>query len=250
MKTLRASGLTAGVLCLMAGCVAPGTTDNQTAAPAAPAAPAAQTPAKMEQADAPQTPQPQAARVVERPSNAVGDVCYYDRTIGYKKMRETRTLTSMTTDKLVWEIQTDTGIKGVLEANIVDNGFVVFRDVSWANGQIVTAASGYRWISFPAAPGQNWGVKTDFKGETFTGTIEDEINYDKWEKVKVPAGEFNSLRLNIKSAYWNLPRKGTNPDVKGNMTIWVSPDTKCLITELKFSNSVGEKGSARLVASN
>lgn len=253
MSTLRMNGWAAGILLALSGCVAPGTATDRTAASDKPAeatgapAEATGTPAA---APASSPPQQQAVRALARPANAVGDVCYYDRTIGYKKMRETRTLTSMTDDKFVWDIQTDTGIRGVLEAQVVDSGFLVTRDVSWANGQNVTIAPGYKWISFPAEPGQAWDVKTDFKGQTFSGMVEDEIKIDKWEKVKVPAGEFNALRMNFKSAYWNAPRKGDRPDVKGHMTLWTSPETKCLLVELKFSNSVGERGTTRLVGSN
>lgn len=249
MRTLQVSGVTLGVMCLLAGCVAPGTTASQSSTPGhsadgekAVAAPAT--------APASGTTGIQEARALERPVNAVGDVCYYERTIGYKKMKETRTLTSITDEKFVWDIQTDTGIKGVLETSVVDNRYVVTRDVSWANGQNVSIAPGYNWISFPAAPGQNWAVKTDFKGQTFNGTVEDEIKIEKWEKVKVPAGEFDALRMTFKSEYWNLPRKGTKPDVRGNMTLWATPAHKCLFVELKFSNSVGERGTTRLVASN
>lgn len=106
------------------------------------------------------------------------------------------------------------------------------RDGNWlkrpaTNMQIFMFSPAYQAFAFPLAPGKTWkarSIATDpADGRRFRVVIEGTVL--GWERIKVPAGEFDALKVrrNVFVDYWELGVRGQSVIVENE---WYAPALK------------------------
>lgn len=171
--------------------------------------------------------QPTSPPKVERPDIKVGDAWTYDRLDGKSKAKEYTTVVKVTSvdDK---EIRTESRRtdNGAIETTVRD------RDLN----RLVTDAPPRKTMSdpfgaeysFPLEVGKTWERKVtttrsnqpDWKVvAALTGKVVG------WEQVKVPAGTFNSMKIEVNGLYDGLDARGRWNGVIAE-TIWYVPELK------------------------
>jgi hypothetical protein len=85
--------------------------------------------------------------------------------------------------------------------------------------------SDYRWLSFPLEVNKQWKVKTHWGMSGYTGTEEFEVTVVGYEKVRVPAGEFDAFKLKYRST-WSAEGDGVGSN---SNTYWYAPATRAIV---------------------
>ena len=178
---------------------------------------------------------------IQMPAFAVGDSCTFERTVNGKTQTDQRVLTQIADGKNVWSSSIATGAAAVIEFDSATQNVV--HDVTLSNNQKASFSPPFKWIEFPLSPGKSWETRATVKGETFTSDVTAKAVAGQWEKVKVPAGEFDAIKVTWKESI----RSGTSSG-SGTFTYWISPAAKCAV-KLTYSNTYGEKGQALLLSS-
>jgi hypothetical protein len=137
-----------------------------------------------------------------------------DQRTGIKEAEFDRKITSVTPS----EIQgTENEAKLVLtpELNVVESSTMV-----------VTGDA--KLLSFPLEVGKKWNTKYSFANKQSSTKLRFQLEASvvAYEKVKVPAGEFDAFKIEYKG-YWNNETTGRNGRIK--MTNWFSPDARCIV---------------------
>jgi hypothetical protein len=183
---------------------------------------------------------------IDAPTLKVGDSWTYDRTDGWKNLKE------YTTVVVVTEVS-DTESRS--EGKRSDNGQVatVFRnkDLNRVRTEVgdrrFLAEPYYPLYSFPLETGKSWE-----KEVTFTRSYDDWKVVSKmkgqvlgWEKVSVPAGTFEALKIVLSGSYNGSggPNTGGAGRWTGQQseTIWYAPEVRNAV------KSVYEDGGARSI---
>lgn len=220
------------VTCLaLAACVPPDATRDTAPSAAQPSANDGKSAAKV----AAEAPLP-----IEMPRYAVGDSCTYDRTVNGKRQKETRTVSGIADGRMMWTSAMESGSTATLEFDAASNA--AYRDVALANNQKISFSAPYRWVDYPLTAGKTWETEAVVKGENFTADVKSKVTAGNWEKIKVPAGEFQALKVSWKEQIVSNGSRGS-----GTLTYWVSRDSKCLV-KATYRNTWGERGEIVLAA--
>src|SRR5262245_36822672 len=124
----------------------------------------------------------------------VGDVCTYQLQLGSRKPSvHTQTVSDVSADRITIADKGNDGSGGSI---VLEQGGSRVRNwMSQATGQQVTFDPTLAWLSPPLRPGNTWAVQTAMIGETFQTDTTATFRVGDWEKVRVPAGEFVSLKV-------------------------------------------------------
>ena len=110
------------------------------------------------------------------------------------------------------------------------------------NGQPCTFSPGVTFVDFPVAKGKKWTQSFAVKGETFTSQVQSDYEVDKVEKVKTPAGEFESFRISHKGLIRGTDAKGAAFSGREDGRYWVTlVSGKLAVVKIEYRNSFGEK---------
>lgn len=227
-----------GILLALGACVPPGASNDGPGASSAAASGEKEAAHRRASADA--TPAV-AAPSVEKPNYAIGDSCTYERTVNNRKSTEKRVVSEIANGRLIWASSMDDGRTAKLEFDAASMD--VYRDVALANNQSITFSSPYRWVDYPLTAGKAWETQAIVNGESFTADVKTKVIVGKWEKLKVPAGEFDAIKVT-----WKERINSNGSHGSGTLSYWMSPSSKCMLKAI-YSNSWGEKGQTLLVAS-
>jgi hypothetical protein len=151
------------------------------------------------------------------PTLKVGDRWKYernDRRTGAKEAEFTRTIATVTAARIEG---TDNDAKLVLNPDLsaVENGSGTYSGDS-------------RYVSFPMEVGKKWSFKYNFVNKTNAGQSRWQLDATVvgYEKVKVPAGEFDAFKIEYKG-YWNNDRINRNGRI--TQTSWFAPAARATV---------------------
>jgi len=95
--------------------------------------------------------------------------------------------------------------------------------------------------------GNAWAVQITIIGETFQAGTTVTFRAWNWEKVRVPAGEFVSLKVIATLSYILMNNEGQTNRGTGTWTYWIASGTNCLVRH-EYSDSFGDKSSWQLLS--
>jgi hypothetical protein len=164
---------------------------------------------------------------IPAPDIQVGDSWTYDSIDGYKNVREftiESRAAEVGADRIVFEWKrTDERASG---------SWIVNRDLDWIERRSTSGSNVadpfYPSLSFPLSVGKKWSQKVKFvaryeQEKTVEADLEGRVI--GWEKVTVPAGTFDALKIEVSGPYkgysGNFNWKGLMRDV-----IWYAPEVK------------------------
>ena len=179
---------------------------------------------------------------IEMPRFAEAKSCVYEKTINGRKFMEQRSFASSANNLLVWNVKKDGTVRGTIEldAKTAD----VVKDYALANDQRISFSPPYKWADFPISVGKTWESQSTVTGETFVSDINVKFAALSSERVKVPAGEFDAIKVVAKERIRSGSTSGS-----GTLTYWITSSGPCSVVKITYTNTYSEKGQALLVAS-
>jgi len=159
---------------------------------------------------------PVLAQKADRPTVKVGDQWRFEVRLGQgasamKSGDVTRVITSVTPAAIE---RTDNGRKVVLtpDLNAIDTPYVKHSDL--------------RLLSFPLEVGKQWRFTDDYLDKTFSleGRSSGDVAVVGYEKVRVPAGEFEAFKLEAKGNWAMARTTGTD-----TWTYWYAPAARAVV---------------------
>jgi hypothetical protein len=96
-------------------------------------------------------------------------------------------------------------------------------------------------LSFPLTVGKRWQFKTDweFKPKNSRGTYTAKVEVVAYEKVTVPAGEFDAFRLTSREALGGTSPIGTRYEGETTRTYWYAPAARAIVKSVSHSPYLG-----------
>jgi hypothetical protein len=166
-----------------------------------------------------------AAVRAELPQLKVGDRWRWeqnDRRTGLKTQETDRTITSISSERIEG---TESGSKLLLTA-----------DLMLLESSTVLSSSPARVIDYPLELGKKWEYKLSFTNKANTARVrwQAEAEVVAYEKVKVPAGEFDAFKIAIKG-FWNNDTSRRNGRLI--QTSWYAPAAK-VVVKSEFDDTV------------
>lgn len=98
----------------------------------------------------------------------------------------------------------------------------VYRSLTESSSEPTVSSKPGLWFAFPLYPGKTWDNRYDWEmmgAAPVRGKAEDHGKVLGWEDVKVPAGTFHALKVEVNSRYYG---KGGMAD-DGTLVFWYSP---------------------------
>ena len=176
----------------------------------------------------------------------VGDVCTYQFQYGSSKPSvHTQTVSDVSAGRITLA---DTGNDGSGGSIVLEQSGARLRNwISQANGQQLAFDPALAWLSLPLRPGNTWAVQTAMIGETFQADTTATFRVGDWEKVRVPAGEFVSLRVTATLSFILVNNQGQRNTGTGTWSYWVASGTNCLVKH-EYGDTFGDKSSRQLLS--
>lgn len=117
-----------------------------------------------------------------------------------------------------------------------------------SNGQQCTFGEGIVGFDLPAEKGRKWSTTFNVTGETFTADVVQERVVDRLEKVKTPAGEFETFKVNFVGRIKGKDAKGASFTGKEDGSEWfaILPSGKLVLVKVVYRNSFGEKAAREI----
>jgi hypothetical protein len=214
---------------LSTGCATTGPTDQNSAATAPQALP---------------SPIPLHPAAIVSVNWKVGDSCVYQVQYGSRKSMHTRTVTNISGGRISFSDKGDDGSTGEVVQD--GGGTLQVRGISLANRRQITLDPPNRWLDLPLQPGKAWMTKTAMTGRRFQADLRETFEAGGWESVRVPAGEFAAIKVQVTDSFNGVSRglyfKGT-----GNWAYWIAADTKCPV-KFEYKNSFADESSRQLMS--
>ena len=132
---------------------------------------------------------------------------------------------------------------------VAKKSLVIRQMMCVANGQACTFSPGMEFARFPLEVGKRWSTSYTIKGETFTAHVTQERIVERVEKIKVPAGEFETFKIGYTgrmrgAAYGIVPFSGTEEGAE-----WVTVIAGRLVfARVTYRNSLGDDATLELVS--
>jgi hypothetical protein len=175
----------------------------------------------------------------------VGDVCTYQVQYGSRKSVHTQTVSDVSAGRITFADKGNDGSGGYIV--LEQNGARLRNWISQANGQQLAFDPALAWLSLPLRPANTWAVQTAMIGETFQADTTATFRVGDWEKVRVPAGEFVSLKVTATLSYILINNQGQRNTGTGTWVYWVATGTNCLVKH-EYGDSFGDKSSRQLLS--
>lgn len=117
-----------------------------------------------------------------------------------------------------------------------------------SNGQQCSFGAGIDGLQLPLEKGRKWNTAFAVTGESFTADVAQERIVEKVEKIRTPAGEFETWRIAFSASIKGKDAKGAGFTGKESGTGWFAfPGGKPVLVKFAYRNSFGEKASRELV---
>ena len=153
----------------------------------------------------------------EAPAVKVGDrwkAEQTDRRTGAKESEFDRRVTAVTPSRI--------------EGTENDGTFVWTAELNGLESPTVTISGDAKTLSFPLEVGKKWEYKFNFvnKVNAIKGRQQLSAHVVAYEKVKVPAGEFDAFKIEY-AGFWNNDTNGRSGRLKN--TGWYAPSAKSVV---------------------
>jgi len=88
-----------------------------------------------------------------------------------------------------------------------------------------------KWLRFPLAVGDRWSFEDNFyvKYKNSRGSIRAEVAVVGYEKVRVPAGEFDAFKLEASAQMGGISGIGSTIDAEAKHTYWYAPEARAIV---------------------
>jgi hypothetical protein len=163
----------------------------------------------------------------------VGDSWSFDYVINGKVATETWTVTQILGD----EVTTSPAKKTFIHDAIFTRDGQLLASMSPYTKERITYGA-YRSLHFPLMAGEKWASDVTLAGETFTADGQFQWRAIGWEKVRVPAGEFNAMKVEMTSAFKGSTNQGISFSGTGKETRWYAYDVRSWV-KWETSDSLG-----------
>ena len=125
----------------------------------------------------------------------------------------------------------------------------VKKGLCLANGQACTFAPGLLLLDMPLEKGKKWTTSFTVTGDTFVAELTQERKVDGFEKVRVPAGEYDAVKISFSARIVSKSTKGEQYTGKEEGTEWWSFSSgRPIPTKVVYRNSFGEKFTRELIS--
>src|SRR5579863_7508456 len=106
-------------------------------------------------------------------------------------------------------------------ATTADLNIKTWRSPTYADASPTYFDPTMKWFDFPLAPGKTWHATSNWKDpdQALGGTAVCDGAAGKWEKINVPAGDYDALRVDVACRMFG--RGGAADDI--NVTYWWVP---------------------------
>lgn len=106
-----------------------------------------------------------------------------------------------------------------------------------------------RMLSFPLEVGRKWRYETDwmFKPRPSKGTFTSEVSVVAYEKIKVPAGDFDAFKLVEKRAMRGVAANNSFIDAQTSLTYWYAPAANAIVKSVYVNPYLGSTTTTELV---
>ena len=175
----------------------------------------------------------------------MGNTCDIEYHFGSRKVVRTLTVADMSNGKIRLTAKGNDGSTG--EYLLEDAGTRVSRSMSTADAQPIEFSPPLQWIEFPLSPGSRWEGETTITGQTFKENMKHRRKAIGWEKVRVPAGEFNALKVVSTESMSGIDPKGKPYSGTATFTFWISPQSPCLV-KTEYRSTFGFRSSEQLLS--
>lgn len=191
-----------------------------------------------------------AAQKMERPKDREpGDRAVFNYTVNGK----TQTLEEN------WIALTDEDMVGIhkvggkdYEIAMTRSSYQMRKALCFPNGQQMCAyAPPLNIVDFPLEKGKKWTNTFTVTGESFTAEVVEERAVDRFEAVKVPAGEFETCKITSSGRIKSRDGKGGVYTGREESSFWVALISGKMITvKVAYKNSFGEKFALELISAS
>ena len=153
----------------------------------------------------------------ELPTVKVGDRWKYDqndRRTGVKENEWNRTVMAVSASQI--------------EGTENDGKFVWTSDMNTVESSVAVITGDARFLKFPLEVGKKWDFKYNFVSKVGPGKGRWQLDavIVAYEKVKVPAGEFDAFKIEYKG-FWNNDNNGRNGRL--TQTTWYAPAARAAV---------------------
>jgi len=157
----------------------------------------------------------------------------------------------------VFNFFSDTEVRGVATAGgksyqivVTKVPFLLKSGICLPNGQPCTFSPGLLLLDLPLEKGKKWTTSFTVTGDNFTSDVNQERKVETFEKVRVPAGEYDSVKISFSGRIVSRNNKGDQFTGKEEGTEWWAfPSGRPLILRTTYRNTFGEKFSRELISS-
>lgn len=132
---------------------------------------------------------------------------------------------------------------------VAKKSMVIKQMMCVANGQACTFSPGMEFARFPLEVGKRWSTSYTIEGETFTARVTQERTVERVEKIKVPAGEFETFKIAYTgrmrgTARRIFPFSGTEEGAE-----WVTViEGRLVFARVTYRNAFGDDATLELVS--
>lgn len=103
------------------------------------------------------------------------------------------------------------------------------------------SSSNPRYLEFPLAVGRNWRFVNDwvFKPKGSRGRFSASVTVLAWEKVRVPAGEFDAFKLSVTEKISGTSPIGSQYAGETTRTYWYAPAARAVVKWISHNPYLG-----------
>jgi hypothetical protein len=98
-----------------------------------------------------------------------------------------------------------------------------------------------QFLSFPLEVGKRWTYSTDwlYKSKGSKGRMDAEVRVAGYEKVRVPAGEFDAFRLEARNVFKGRSGIGSIIDAESQISYWYAPAARAIVKSVNRNPYLG-----------
>jgi hypothetical protein len=130
---------------------------------------------------------------------------------------------------------------------VLDKQGTLYQGPSIFTGEAVEYPKGLPLLRLPLAPGKSWNADIVVKGDSFHDSGTQTYHVIAWEKVKVPAGEYNALKMTTSYSMSGSTSRGDAYHGVYEETLWYAPETRAVVKEVA-SDTFGNKATREMIS--
>jgi hypothetical protein len=125
------------------------------------------------------------------------------------------------------------------------------KGICYSSGQVCEFSPPVNLADFPLEKGKKWRNAYTVTGETFKEEVTEERTVEGVETIRVPAGEFETWKINVASRFKGRDNKGNSYSGRADTSMWVAlVSGKMSFVKITTKSSSGDKLSRELVSAS